>query len=48
MDIIYIGFGTKLHRVVVWIPTGTNCAPLVADLFMFCYKSGVVLDCIDY
>ena len=22
---------------------GTNCAPLVADLFLFCYESGFML-----
>ena len=28
---------TKLYRQIVGIPMGTNCAPLVADLFLFCY-----------
>ena len=36
MDNIYIRFGTKLYRQIVGIPMGTNCAPLVADLFLFC------------
>ena len=27
--------GTKLHRQIVGIPMGTNCAPLVADLFFY-------------
>ena len=35
-DNIFIRFGTKLYRKVVGIPIGTNCAPLVADLFLFC------------
>ena len=34
----FIRFGTKLYRQVVGIPIGTNCAPLVADLFLFCYE----------
>ena len=38
LDNIYIRFGTKLYRQIVGIPMGTNCAPLVADLFLFCYK----------
>ena len=38
MDNIYIRFGTKLYRQLVSIPMGTNCAPLVADLFLFCYE----------
>ena len=29
-------FGSKLYRQIVGIPMGTNCAPLVADLFLFC------------
>ena len=32
---IYIRFGSKLYRQIVAIPMGTNCAPLVADLFLF-------------
>ena len=35
---IHIRFGTKLYRQTVGIPMGTNCAPLVADLFLFCYE----------
>ena len=35
LDNIYIRFGTKLYRQIVGIPMGTNCAPLVADLFLF-------------
>ena len=34
----YIRFGTNLYRQIVGIPMGTNCAPLVADLFLFCYE----------
>ena len=35
---IYIRFGTKLYRQIVGIPMGTNGAPLVDDLFLFCYE----------
>ena len=38
LDNIYIRFGTKLYRQIVGIPMGTNCAPVVADLFLFCYE----------
>ena len=38
IDNIYIRFGAKLFRQIVDIPMGTNCAPLVADLFLFCYE----------
>ena len=35
---IYIKFGNKLYRQIVGLPMGINCAPLVADLFLFCYE----------
>ena len=38
LDNIFIRFGTKLYRYEVGIPMGTYCAPLVADLFLFCYE----------
>ena len=38
LDNIYIRFGTKLYKQIVGIPMGTNCAPLVADLFLFYYE----------
>ena len=39
LDNIFIRFGTKLYRQTIGIPMGTNCAPLVADMFLFCYES---------
>ena len=44
LDNIYIRFGTKLYRQIVGIPMGTNCAPLVADLFLFCYEIDFMKD----
>ena len=41
---IYIRFGTMLYRQIVGIPMGTNCAPLVADLFLFCYERDFMKD----
>ena len=38
LDNIHFRFDTKLYRKIVGIPMGTNCAPLVADLFSFCYE----------
>ena len=38
LDNIFIRFGTKFYRQTIGIPMGTNCAPLVADLFLFCYE----------
>ena len=43
LDNIFIRFGTKLYRQVVGIPMGTNCAPLVINLFLFCYKSDFMM-----
>ena len=37
--ILILGLALGLiYRPIVGIPTGTNCAPLGADLFLFCYK----------
>ena len=36
LDNIHIRFGTKLYRQIVGIPMGTNFAPLVVDLFLYC------------
>ena len=47
LDNIFIRFGTKLYRQVVGIPMGTNCAPLVADLFLFCYEKGFMMSLSD-
>ena len=43
LDDMYIKFGSKLYRQIVGIPMGTNCAPLVADLFLFCYERDFML-----
>ena len=43
LDNIYIRFGSKLYRQIVGIPMGNNCAPLVADLFLFCYERDFML-----
>ena len=43
LDNIYIRFSSKLYRQIVGIPMGTNCAPLVADLFLFCYERDFML-----
>ena len=38
LDNIFIRIGTNRYRQTIGIPMGTNCAPLVADLFLFCYE----------
>ena len=47
LDNIFIRFGSKLYRQIVGIPMGTNCAPLVADLFLFCYERDLILSLSD-
>ena len=47
LDNIFIRFGNKLYRQVVGIPMGTNCAPLVADLFLFCYERDFIMSLSD-
>ena len=44
MDNIYIRFGTKLYRQIVGFPMYANCAPLVVDLFLFCYERDFMKD----
>ena len=44
---IFIRFGSKLYRQILGIPMGTNRAPLVADLFLFCYERDFMLSLLD-
>ena len=47
LDNIYIRFGSKIYRQIVGIPVGTNCALIVADLFLFCYERDFMLSLSD-
>ena len=47
LDNIYIRFVSKLYRQIVDIPMGTYCAPLQADLFLFCYERDLMLSLSD-
>ena len=47
LDNIFIRFGSKLYRQIVGIPMGTHCAPLVADLSLFCYERDFMLSLSD-
>ena len=47
LDNIFIQSGTKLYRKVVGISMGTNCAPQVADLFLFCYERDFMMSLSD-
>ena len=39
IDNIFVKFGGHLFRQVIGIPMGTNCAPLLAELFLYSYES---------
>jgi hypothetical protein len=39
IDNIFVSFGGTLFQQVVGIPMATNCAPLLADLFLYSYES---------
>ena len=47
LDNKFVIFGSKLYRQIVGIPIRTNCAPLVTDLFLFCYERDVTLSLSD-
>ena len=39
VDNIFVVFGGKVFQQKVGIPMGTNCAPLLADIFMYLYEA---------
>ena len=43
LDNIFIRVGERIYKQVIGIPMGTNCAPLIADLFLFCYERDFML-----
>ena len=47
IDNIYTRLGSNLYRQIVDIPIGTNCAPLVADLFLFFNERDFMLSLLD-
>jgi hypothetical protein len=43
LDNIFVRFGNTVYKQVIGIPMGTNCAPLIADLFLYCYERDFML-----
>ena len=39
IDNIFVKFGGMTFKQVIGIPMGTNCAPLLADLFLYSYEA---------
>ena len=44
MENIYVQFDGMVYQQIVGIPMGTNCAPLTADLFLYCYEREFMSD----
>ena len=42
VDNFYVRFGGQLFRQTVGIPMGTNCVPLLDDLFLYSYQNEVL------
>ena len=38
IDNIFVEFGGRIFQQTIGIPMGTNCAPLLADLFLYSYE----------
>ena len=38
MENIYVQFYAMVYQQIFGIPMSTNCAPLIADLFLYCYE----------
>ena len=39
MENSYVYYDGMVYQQIVGITMGTNCAPLIADLFLYCYES---------
>ena len=42
IDNIFVEFGGHIFQQVIGIPMGTNCAPLLADLFLYSYEADFI------
>ena len=42
IDNIFVMFGDQVFQQTGSIPMGTNCAPLLADLFLYSYEAGYI------
>ena len=42
VDNILVVFAGKVFQQIVGIPMGTNCAPLLADIFLYSYEAGFI------
>ena len=42
VDNIFVVFGGKVFQQIVGIPMSTNCAPLLADIFLYSYEADFI------
>ena len=42
IDNIFVEYGGRIFQQTISIPMGTNCAPLLADLFSYSYEAELV------
>lgn len=42
IDNIFVVFGGQVYQQTVGIPMGTNCAPLLADLYLYWYEAAFI------
>ena len=42
MDNIFVMFGGRVFQQAVGIPMGPNCAPLLADMFLYSYEADFI------
>jgi hypothetical protein len=42
IDKIFVMFGGRVFQQTVGIPMGTNCAPLLADFFLYSYVADFI------
>ena len=42
VDNIFVFFAGKVFKQIVGIPMGTNCAPLLADIFLYSYEADFI------
>ena len=47
LDNLFRRLGSTLYKQIVGIPMGTNCVPLDADLFLFCYERDFIMSLSD-
>lgn len=44
MDNLYVKFGYCIFKQIIGVPMGSSCAPLIADLLLYCYERDFMLE----